>query len=56
MINLTKLYCGLSQDADSLPCGHGAPPRALPVHGDLWVPDPACYLADEEIAASHSAN
>jgi hypothetical protein len=20
------------------------------VHGDLWAPDPACYLSDEETA------
>jgi 12,18-didecarboxysiroheme deacetylase len=23
--------------------------RALAVHGDVWAPDPACYLTDEEI-------
>jgi radical SAM protein with 4Fe4S-binding SPASM domain len=23
--------------------------RAEAVHGDVWAPDPACYLTDEEI-------
>ncbi|MCX6377012.1 MAG: SPASM domain-containing protein, partial [Armatimonadetes bacterium] len=23
--------------------------RAQAVHGDVWAPDPACYLSDEEI-------
>jgi radical SAM protein with 4Fe4S-binding SPASM domain len=32
-------------------CGGGFRVRALQVHGDLWAPDPACYLTDEEIAS-----
>jgi radical SAM protein with 4Fe4S-binding SPASM domain len=31
-------------------CGGGFRVRALQVHGDLWAPDPACYLSDGEIA------
>jgi MoaA/NifB/PqqE/SkfB family radical SAM enzyme len=26
--------------------------RAEAVSGDLWAPDPACYLSDAEIAES----
>ena len=31
-------------------CGGGFRVRAVQVHGDLWAPDPACYLTEEEIA------
>jgi radical SAM protein with 4Fe4S-binding SPASM domain len=30
-------------------CGGGFRVRAVQVHGDLWAPDPACYLTDDEI-------
>jgi radical SAM protein with 4Fe4S-binding SPASM domain len=30
-------------------CAGGFRVRALQVHGNLWAPDPACYLSDEEI-------
>ncbi|MBI5773929.1 MAG: radical SAM protein [Verrucomicrobia bacterium] len=33
-------------------CGGGFRVRAVQVHGDLWAPDPACYLRDEEIKAA----
>jgi len=32
-------------------CGGNFRVRAEAVTGDLWAPDPACYLTDEEIAA-----
>jgi radical SAM protein with 4Fe4S-binding SPASM domain len=32
-------------------CGGGFRVRAVQVHGNLWAPDPACYLSNEEIAA-----
>lgn len=32
-------------------CGGGFRVRAVQVHGNLWAPDPACYLNDQEIAA-----
>ncbi len=31
-------------------CGGNFRVRAEAVHGDLWAPDPACYLTDDEIA------
>jgi radical SAM protein with 4Fe4S-binding SPASM domain len=31
-------------------CGGGFRVRAVQVHGNLWAPDPACYLSEEEIA------
>jgi radical SAM protein with 4Fe4S-binding SPASM domain len=31
-------------------CGGGFRVRAVQVHGNLWAPDPACYLTDEEVA------
>jgi 12,18-didecarboxysiroheme deacetylase len=31
-------------------CGGNFRVRAEAIHGDVWAPDPACYLADEEIA------
>jgi Fe-coproporphyrin III synthase len=33
-------------------CGGNFRVRAEAVHGDIWAPDPACYLTDEEIAES----
>ena len=30
-------------------CGGNFRARAEAVTGDLWAPDPACYLTDEEI-------
>lgn len=30
-------------------CGGNFRVRAEAVHGDVWAPDPACYLSDEEI-------
>jgi len=32
-------------------CGGNFRVRAEAATGDLWTPDPACYLTDEEIAA-----
>ena len=32
-------------------CGGGFRVRAVQVHGNLWAPDPACYLSDDEVAA-----
>jgi radical SAM protein with 4Fe4S-binding SPASM domain len=32
-------------------CGGGFRVRAVQVHGNLWAPDPACYLTDEEVGA-----
>jgi len=32
-------------------CGGGFRVRAVQVHGNLWAPDPACYLTNEEIEA-----
>ena len=34
-------------------CGGNFRVRAEAVTGDLWAPDPACYLTDEEISGSH---
>ena len=31
-------------------CGGGFRVRAVQVHGDLWAPDPACYLTKDEVA------
>lgn len=33
-------------------CGGNLRVRAEAVHGDVWAPDPACYLTDEEIGIS----
>lgn len=33
-------------------CGGGFRVRAVQVHNNLWAPDPACYLNDEEILAN----
>jgi 12,18-didecarboxysiroheme deacetylase len=35
-------------------CGGNFRVRAEAVSGDLWAPDPACYLTDEEIALAHT--
>ena len=35
-------------------CGGNFRVRAEAVSGDLWAPDPACYLTDEEIALTHT--
>jgi Fe-coproporphyrin III synthase len=34
-------------------CGGNFRVRAEAVSGDVWAPDPACYLTDEEIALAH---
>lgn len=34
-------------------CGGNFRVRAEAVTGDIWEPDPACYLTDEEIAIAH---
>lgn len=36
-------------------CGGGFRVRAVQVHGNLWAPDPACYLSDDEVAAVATA-
>ena len=35
-------------------CGGNFRVRAEAVSGDVWAPDPACYLTDEEIAMAHA--
>jgi len=35
-------------------CGGNFRVRAEAVTGDVWAPDPACYLTDEEIALTHA--
>jgi len=35
-------------------CGGNFRVRAEAVSGDIWTPDPACYLTDEEIALTHT--
>ena len=35
-------------------CGGNFRVRAEAVSGDVWAPDPACYLTDEEIALTHA--
>jgi len=37
-------------------CGGNFRVRAEAVTGDVWQPDPACYLTDEEIALAHDPN
>ena len=44
-----KGRCGTSAYFDI--CGGNTRVRAMKVSGDPWAEDPACYLADEEIAA-----
>ena len=34
-------------------CGGNFRVRAEAISGDVWAPDPACYLTDEEIAVAH---
>jgi Fe-coproporphyrin III synthase len=36
-------------------CGGGFRVRALNTTGDLWAPDPACYLSDEEAGVARAA-
>jgi 12,18-didecarboxysiroheme deacetylase len=36
-------------------CGGNFRVRAEATTGDVWAPDPACYLTDEEIALTHGA-
>ena len=35
-------------------CGGGFRVRAVQVHGNLWAPDPACYLSEEETALAEA--
>jgi len=35
-------------------CGGNFRVRAEAISGDVWAPDPACYLTDEEIAMAHT--
>ena len=35
-------------------CGGNFRVRAEAISGDVWAPDPACYLTDEEIASRQS--
>jgi Fe-coproporphyrin III synthase len=37
-------------------CGGNFRVRAEAVTGDIWAPDPACYLSDEEIALTHPSS
>ena len=37
-------------------CGGNFRVRAEAVSGDVWAPDPACYLTDEEIAMAHDSH
>jgi len=37
-------------------CGGNFRVRAEAVSGDVWAPDPACYLTDEEIALAYDPN
>jgi len=37
-------------------CGGNFRVRAEAVSGDVWAPDPACYLTDEEIAMAHGVS
>jgi radical SAM protein with 4Fe4S-binding SPASM domain len=45
--SLLKGRCGRCRYLDI--CNGNFRVRALAVHGDIWAPDPACYLTDEEI-------
>jgi len=45
--SLLKGRCGKCQYLDI--CNGNFRVRAEAVHGDVWAPDPACYLTDEEI-------
>lgn len=44
---LLKGRCGLCRWKDL--CGGSSRVRAEAVYGDLWAPEPACYLSDDEI-------
>jgi radical SAM protein with 4Fe4S-binding SPASM domain len=35
-------------------CGGGFRVRTLQVHGEVWAPDPACYLTEAETQATHA--
>lgn len=37
-------------------CGGNFRVRAEAVHGDVWAPDPACYLTDEEIGLTGTSD
>lgn len=55
--NRTAYLTGRCADCRFLKiCGGGFRVRALQVHGDLWAPDPACYLNDQEIATISTEN
>jgi len=49
---LLKGRCGQCRYLDI--CNGNFRVRALAVHGDMWAPDPACYLTDEEIGLTDS--
>jgi radical SAM protein with 4Fe4S-binding SPASM domain len=44
---LLKGRCGACKFLDL--CNGNLRIRAEAVYGDIWAPDPACYLSDEEI-------
>lgn len=46
---LLKGRCGACKYLDI--CNGNFRVRAEAVHGDVWAPDPACYLTDEEVLA-----
>ncbi|MDR0492477.1 MAG: radical SAM protein [Nitrososphaerota archaeon] len=48
-ISTLKGKCAQCQFLDI--CNGNLRVRAEAVHGDVWAPDPACYLTDEEITA-----
>ncbi len=47
---LLKGRCGACKFLDI--CNGNFRVRAEAVHGDIWAPDPACYLSDEEIGVA----
>ncbi len=49
---LLKGRCSLCQYLDL--CGGNLRVRAEATYGDVWAPDPACYLTDEEIGLDRS--
>lgn len=51
---LLKGRCGACKFKDI--CGGSFRVRAVQVHGDPWAPDPGCYLTDEEIGVTKSAD
>jgi 12,18-didecarboxysiroheme deacetylase len=50
---LLRGRCGACRYLDI--CNGNFRVRALAVHGDVWAPDPACYLTDEEIGLDGSS-